>query len=96
MKRTHVAAIVGVLGVAASSNGSGGSDAAVDGVDGAESVNVKLQVGQGLIRAGLERGGVTSSSGIESVGRSENSVSIPAGTTSTGVSGDKSARWVPV
>ena len=88
--------MVAILGVTTSSDRGGGSNATVDGVDGAESVNVNLQVGQGLIRAGLERGGVTSSSGIESVGRSENGVSIPAGTTSTGVSGDKSARWVPV
>ena len=93
---TYVSTLVAILGVTTSSDGSSGSNTAVDGVDRTESIDVNLQVGQGLIRAGLEGVGVTSSSRIESVDRSEDGVSIPAGTSSTGVSGDKSAGWVPV
>ena len=73
---THVSSHVVVLGVTTSGNGSGGSDTAVDGVDGPEHIGVLQEVGQGLVRAGLESCRVTSSSGIESVDRSQNGVCI--------------------
>ena len=46
---THVASLVGILGITTSGDSSSRSNTAVDVVDGTESINVNLQVRQGLI-----------------------------------------------
>ena len=91
-----VAAVVRVLGVATGGDGSVGGDTAVDGVDGTESVNVDLEVGEGLVGAGLEGGSVTSGGSIESVDRGQDGVGIPTRATSASVCSNVTASGVPV
>ena len=76
-----VAIVVDVFNVATNSHGGSLRDAVVDGPR-TEGISDGLVVGEGLVRARLERGGVTAEAGIVRVDGGENAVAVLSRATS--------------
>ena len=95
-RETYVSSIVGVFKVTTSGDSSVASDATVDGIDAPERVDVDLQVGERLVRAWLERLGVTSCGRVKCMDRSQDRVGVLSATDGTvsgvDVGNDKTVR----
>ena len=93
---THVSTLIDVLGVATGSDGSVGGNAKVDGIDVAEGVDIGFEVGERLVRTGLEGGIIATCADVKGVNGRKDGVCVDAGATSAGVGGHESGRGGPV